>query len=561
MEKLSERFPQDIKHRITHNLDIFSAHSTMEMSFADYCQYMRNQHDETPLYIFDARFGEKMPAMLNDYSVDSLGVFRQDFLKDAAENQAKEAAKAEADNVRFQAGGKKIQDNSSKPNVNKKKSKHGSIRPDFRWIVIGPERTGAPWHTDPARTSAWNSLVKGRKRWAIYPPDSPPPGVQIGKNGQNREHALNMTSLMWYLHVYPTLSPEQKPWEIIQEEGETIYVPSGWWHLVLNLDETIAVTQNFVDSHNALMFAKDLLNDNEDEALQIFQHELKPSHPELYDVFRLVQIPRGHGYFSEEMYINSFKIVDYWKSPLKKVYTRHQLATLWSAQKRAGDNVADIRGESRIPKLKSLTSRANPTFAIGKRAIVKFFSQFNEEWSEFDLESFLAPDFESSGNQVEGSSSKKRRTNEFLDTYELKKSMSLRFAMEECYRVEKSAYEMISTNKELARFVPKCYNSGHLHHIDEVDDEDGDGPMWRWPYIVSEYKHDLVGLGVVTKMGGATRQSWQQTASWISGEFLPKLHAVPIDTELRGLHGHPKSKWDWYLHYLLRQRKRALACT
>lgn len=570
MEKLAARFPDDIKHRITHNLDIFSAHSTMEMSFADYWQYMQHQHDETPLYIFDARFGEKMPAMLDDYNVDDLRVFRQDYLKDAAENRAKAEAKAEAESIRFQAGGKKIQENGKgKKDKKKKKAKHGAIRPDFRWLVIGPERTGAPWHTDPARTSAWNSLVKGRKRWAIYPPDLPPPGVQIGKNGENREHAMNMTSLMWYLHVYPTLTPEQKPWEVIQEEGDTIYVPSGWWHLVLNLDVTIAVTQNFVDSHNLLMFANDLLGDNQDEALAVLQHQLQPTHPETYDVFRLVQIPRGHGYFSEEMYINSFKIVEYWKSPLKKIFARHKLGSLWNIQQRVNDDAAAVNPmEGKIPKLKSLTSRANPTFAIGKRALVKFFSQFNEEWGEFDLESFLAPNFEqidnASDNETLQSGSprlKKRQKHEFIDSYELKRTMPLRYAMEECFRVEKAAYDMVTSSSDLAPMVPKMYHSGHLMHVDEVDDEDGDGPMWRWPYIVLEFKQDLVGLGTVTKMGGASRETWQQVAAWISGELLPKLHAIPIDKTLRGLQGHPKSEWDWYLHYLLRQRRRALTCT
>jgi hypothetical protein len=30
------------------------------------------------------------------------------------------------------------------------------------------------------------------------------------------------------------------------EEGEVLYVPSGWWHLVVNLEESVALTQNFV---------------------------------------------------------------------------------------------------------------------------------------------------------------------------------------------------------------------------------------------------------------------------------------------------------------------------
>ena len=55
-----------------------------------------------------------------------------------------------------------------------------------------------------------------------------------------------MTLYRWFLEVYPTLPPDLGLIEAVQRPGEVIHVPGGWWHIVLNLDLSIAVTQNFV---------------------------------------------------------------------------------------------------------------------------------------------------------------------------------------------------------------------------------------------------------------------------------------------------------------------------
>ncbi|GAV83265.1 LOW QUALITY PROTEIN: F-box domain-containing protein/Cupin_8 domain-containing protein, partial [Cephalotus follicularis] len=181
----------------------------ISMKFKDYVSYMNLQHDEDPLYIFDDKFGEAAPGLLKDYTVPHL--FLEDFF-----------------------------DVLDKDN-----------RPPFRWFIIGPERSGASWHVDPALTSAWNTLLCGRKRWALYPPGRVPLGVTVHVNEEDGDVNIETpSSLQWWLDFYPLLADEDKPIECTQLPGETIFVPSGWWHCVLNLENTVAVTQNFVNKKN-----------------------------------------------------------------------------------------------------------------------------------------------------------------------------------------------------------------------------------------------------------------------------------------------------------------------
>ncbi|RHY27394.1 hypothetical protein DYB32_009957 [Aphanomyces invadans] len=139
MEKLVARFG-DILCRVTHNLDVKAA---VRMTLSDFAAYAAAQHDDSPLYIFDPHFGASMPSLLSDYVIPN--VFNEDLLAVLPLEMHTLVDLVAGHTWSFPI-----------PGHHDDSRCHGS--------------SGASWHVDPAKTSAWNALLVGRKRWALYPP-------------------------------------------------------------------------------------------------------------------------------------------------------------------------------------------------------------------------------------------------------------------------------------------------------------------------------------------------------------------------------------------------------
>lgn len=125
-------------------------------------------------------------------------------------------------------------------------------RPDHAWIIAGPKRSGSGWHVDPNYTSAYNTVLSGSKLWMLLPPNVTPPGIFISHDGGTVTAPLSIAE--WLTDFWKPCTkkhgsgPGGDNTLIVDVcgPGETIYVPAGWKHLVINLEESVAFTQNFV---------------------------------------------------------------------------------------------------------------------------------------------------------------------------------------------------------------------------------------------------------------------------------------------------------------------------
>lgn len=172
---------------------------SLKVTLDTFLRYQNAQSDDSPLYVFDSH----NKFICNDYTVPE--IFAQDLFQYVGERK----------------------------------------RPPYRWFLVGPERSGSTIHIDPLQTSAWNASLQGRKLWAVFSPEVDRQIVKGRKYKKKDDEAID-----WFVQMMPhilenDLPPTAKFYYFIQQAGETVFVPSGWWHVVLNLDDTIAVTQNF----------------------------------------------------------------------------------------------------------------------------------------------------------------------------------------------------------------------------------------------------------------------------------------------------------------------------
>ncbi|XP_020620520.1 jmjC domain-containing protein 4-like isoform X2 [Orbicella faveolata] len=179
-----------------------------DMSVKQFCDYWRNRsqgiNDTQTLYLKDWHFCKAFPAY-NAYETPVY--FKSDFLNEFWDQRS-------------------------------------DVADDYRFVYMGPKGSWTPFHADVFRSYSWSANICGCKKWLIYPP------------GQEKYLTDRLGNLVYDItsddmndrHQFPDFEKASKPITVIQREGEVIFVPSGWHHQVINLEDTISINHNWTNA-------------------------------------------------------------------------------------------------------------------------------------------------------------------------------------------------------------------------------------------------------------------------------------------------------------------------
>ncbi|KAM3130930.1 hypothetical protein pb186bvf_016953 [Paramecium bursaria] len=181
----------------------------LKVPLSQYIEYVQNNTERNPLYLFE---GELPQQMLNQYYIPHL--FPDDIL-----------------------------------------GLLGEIRPQFRWFLIGyviniiSQKTTKIWISLSLRSISYQCM-EHITTWIKKMDYVSSIGRQktTGKHFIEKEYFnICQTPVDYFGLILPKIKQYTDCYiEFIQYANDTVYVPNGWWHAVLNLDHTMAITQNYV---------------------------------------------------------------------------------------------------------------------------------------------------------------------------------------------------------------------------------------------------------------------------------------------------------------------------
>ena len=180
------------------------------MRLRDYIDQVKAGTVDPSLYLFDFSLPLKCPAVMKEFTVPKY--FAADFMQRCRHLE------------------------SSKRNV-----------ADY-WpsLFIGRKGQNSSLHIDTSGTHFWMAALQGRKRWVFFPPEDAP---LLDEHSHLRHFGVDAFDTEGSTGRFP-LYAYARPYTATLHPGELLFVPAGCPHQVQNVDNTVAISMNYLDGSN-----------------------------------------------------------------------------------------------------------------------------------------------------------------------------------------------------------------------------------------------------------------------------------------------------------------------
>lgn len=221
----------------------------VKLSVGEFIAHMLSETLPEPLYLHDFSFAQHCPSLAAELTIPKF--FAGDFLQHTA-----------CDSL---------------------------YRDSWPSLFVGPKGSCSQLHIDAFKSNFWMALFQGRKKWVFFPPEqtcllypraypgsldlSFPPEVALAfsfassteakASGIDSTNHLNLVeksaddllqaqsqAARAVLAVKYPLSLHAQPYTCELQPGEILFVPAGTPHYVANVDHTLALSANYIDTSN-----------------------------------------------------------------------------------------------------------------------------------------------------------------------------------------------------------------------------------------------------------------------------------------------------------------------
>lgn len=118
-----------------------------------------------------------------------------------------------------------------------------------KWLLVGAVRSGTPIHDHPT-TVAWNALLVGCKLWCCFPPDVDESALLLNLDcGAEEGDDFDLSAVEWFCRAgsgdgQGGRQLDERATIIVQRPGEVVFLPIGWFHVVLNVETSTALSMS-----------------------------------------------------------------------------------------------------------------------------------------------------------------------------------------------------------------------------------------------------------------------------------------------------------------------------